>query len=303
VSDDGDSVAKKYLDLTVDEAAPAKPLQNTSTVSAESISLGEKVDITASATGGTAPYLYQVLYKQQSADKWSSAQSYGTNANVSIKPTKATVYDICVKVKDSKNKEVKKYFEVDVIDNTPKNLSTISASSIVLGENVVVTAKASGSTGFFQYAFYYKRVADSKWICRQSYKATSVATIKPSYAEPYDICVKVKDDKGTIAKKYFTLDVTNPAEELANVSAISATEVDAGDTVIVSAYASGSTGFYKYAVSFRADGEDEWIPVQDYSPENTVPFSLEKAGKYEVLVSVISSKGGEAKKTFNVTVL
>ena len=122
-----------------------------------------------------------------------------------MKPAKATTYDICVKVKDSSNTVVKKYFKVDVTQLT--NTSTLSTTSIKLGDTVQVSCSAKGSTGFYQYAVYYKKTSDTKWTTKQNYSGNYSTSIKPAKATTYDVCVKVKDNLNNEAKKYFILTV------------------------------------------------------------------------------------------------
>ena len=91
-----------------------EPLANTSTISATSIKLGETVTLTGKATGGIAPYQYQMVYKKVSDTKWTTKQNFSENTTVSIKPANATDYDVCIKVKDTTGTVEKKYFSVTV---------------------------------------------------------------------------------------------------------------------------------------------------------------------------------------------
>ena len=45
---------------------------------------------------------------------WTIKQNYSSNNTVTIKPIKATIYDVCVKVKDNQDNIVKRYFEITV---------------------------------------------------------------------------------------------------------------------------------------------------------------------------------------------
>ena len=240
-------------------------LSNNSTLSAETIKLGETITATAKATGGTGEYLYQVVYKQTTQSKWTAAQSYKANATVTFKPANAVTYDVCVKVKDSNNTEVKKFFTVKVTSDELKNVSTISAETINLGSTVTVNAKAIGSTGFYTYAV---------------------------------ICVKVKDDKGTIVKKYFTVNVT----DFTNTSTLSATEIKLGETIKVNCSATGSTGFYQYAIYYKKTSDTKWTTKQSYSSNNTATIKPAKATTYDVCVKVKDNQNNEVKKYFKVTV-
>ena len=273
-------------------------LENKSTISAETIKLGETVTANAKATGGTGEYLYQVVYKQTTQSKWTTAQSYKANSTVTFKPANAATYDVCVKVKDSNNTEIKKFFTVKVTSDELKNTSAISAKTINLGSTVTVNAKATGSTEFYTYAVYYKQKAQTKWTTKQDFKANNTVAVKPAKATTYDICVKVKDDKGTIVKKYFTVNVTN----FVNTSTLSATEIKLGSTVKVSCSATGSTGYYQYAVYYKKTSDTKWTTKQSYSSNNTVTIKPAKATTYDVCVKVKDNQNNEVKKYFKVTV-
>ena len=203
VKDSTGTENKKFFTVTV----KADSLTNDSTLSATSVTLGQTITAKGIGSGGTAPYRYQVVYKQTSQTKWTTAQTYQTNATVTFKPANATTYDVCVKVKDSTGKEVKKFFTVTVKKSTLTNNSTLSASSIALGSSISAKGVASGGTGTYTYAFYYKQTSQTKWTESQGFGTNNRVFIKPAKASTYDICVKVKDSAGTVVKKYFTLTV------------------------------------------------------------------------------------------------
>ena len=181
--------------------------KNTSTIAKTTITLGEKVSVTCSAKGGTAPYVYGVYYKKLSTEKWSTAQSYKDNTSVTFKPGAAVTYNVCVKVKDSKGKIEKKYFTVKVTKPL-ENKSIIDAETIKKGESVKVTGRANGGIAPYTYGVYYRKASSETWTTVQSYKSNAIVKITPTAAVEYDICVKVKDSAGKIEKKYFVLTVT-----------------------------------------------------------------------------------------------
>ena len=61
--------------------------------------------------------------------------------------------------------------------------------------------------GSYQYAVLYKKKSESKWTVRQGYKDNSEIIVRPYTNIDYDICIKVQDSNGTIAKKYFSVTV------------------------------------------------------------------------------------------------
>ena len=89
-------------------------VENTSTVNATAIKLGDTITMQGSATNGIAPYKYAFYYRKSGESKWVEKQKFDTNDVVSIKPNQATDYDICIKVQDAGGFVEKKYFVVTV---------------------------------------------------------------------------------------------------------------------------------------------------------------------------------------------
>ena len=274
-------------------------LVNNSGLSATSIELGDTIQVTADAEGGAGSYQYQVVYKQKSQSKWTTAQAYNENTTVTLKPANATEYDVCVKVKDSNGTEVKKFFTVSVT-NQLKNISTISKMEINLGDTVKVTAKASGGTGSYQYNVLYKQKSQSKWTTAQAYQVNADVSFKPAKATEYDVCVKVKDSKGTEVKKYFTVKVND--NTLTNISTISAENIALGDTVTVNAKATGSTGFYLYAVYYKKASDTKWVTKQDFKSNSIVTIKPSQATTYDICVKIKDDQKTIVKKYFTVNV-
>lgn len=182
------------------------PLQNKSTVSAETITLGKSVKITAAASGGKGGYTYAVYYKKASSDKYSLVKDFTSGTSFAINPKAAVAYNIKVIAKDSSGKQSSKVFNITV-KKPLTNDSSLSSESIKLGGTVRVTAKASGGTAPYTYGVYYKKASSEKWFTLQNYSSKTSVNIKPASAVKYDVCVKVRDSTGKIVKKYFTVSV------------------------------------------------------------------------------------------------
>ena len=183
---------------------------NISRIDNDNIIVGDSVTVNANAVFGDGDYTYAVLYKKKSDIKWTVKQNYSSNDVISVKPAKATDYDICVKVKDSNGTIKKKFFEVKVNDKL-KNTSTISAATIKKGETVTLKGSATGGMSYYnsyEYAVLYKKKSETKWTVRQGYSYKNEIIVRPYTNTDYDICIKVKDSEGNIAKKYFTVKVT-----------------------------------------------------------------------------------------------
>ena len=89
-------------------------LKNASTISATAITKGQTVTMTASATGGAAPYKYRYFCKPEGASGWTALTGTTTETSYTHKPARAISYQYAVKVADSTGKTVTKYFTVTV---------------------------------------------------------------------------------------------------------------------------------------------------------------------------------------------
>lgn len=200
------SFAEQYANENSIPFKELKDLANNSILDKNEIVLGTTVTVNAKADGGTGNCTYAVLYKKKAEKKWTVKQNYSTNNTIIIKPAKATDYDVCVKVKDSTGNIVKKFFDVKV-NAKLVNTSSISATTIKKGNTVTLKGSASGGMGSYKYAALYKKCYEKKWTVRQNYKDNSDIIVRPYTNTDYDICIKVQDENGTIAKKYFNVTV------------------------------------------------------------------------------------------------
>ena len=191
------------------------------------------------------------------------------------------------------------YFKVYDSSIPLNNTSILSAKTIKLGDKITINAKASGGTGDYTYAVYYKKASAEKWSTAQAYKANATISFKPAAAVKYDVCVKVKDSKGTIAKQYFTISVT---KELVNNSTLSATTVKKGSNVTVTAKATGGTGKYTYGIYYKKATSEKWTTAQSYGTNTAVTIKPAAAVKYDICVKVKDSSGKIVKKYFTLTV-
>ena len=296
VKDSNGTIVKDYFSVEVTATA----FTDTSSISADSISLGDTVTVNAASIGGTAPYSYAVFWKKVSASSWTTAQSFDSNATVSITPPAAGDYDICVKSKDSTGTAQKTYFKVAVKDAALKDTSVITADTITLGNSTTVKASATGGSGSYTYAVYYKNTTASAWTTVQGFSSNSAVDITPTAAGDYDICIKTKDSAGTVIKAYLTLHVTNGA--LRSTSTMSAQSIALGSSATVNASAEGGKAPYTYAVYYKNTTASAWTTVQGFSSNASVNVKPAAAGTYDICVKIKDSHGTIIKDYLTLTV-
>ena len=290
VKDAKNTVVVKSFTLTVSAA-----LVNNSKISATSITKGTTIKLTGAASGGTTPYKYAYVAKTP-AGEWKVIKDYSTSTSHSWTPASTGKYTVQVKVKDAKNTIVVKSFNLEVL--TPlTNTSKMSATTISKGSSVKLTGSATGSTGYYQYAFVTK-APNGNWYVLQDYSTTATYTFKPSSTGKYTVQIKVKDNKNNVKVKEFTLTVNT---ELVNTSKISATSITKGSSVKITGSATGSTGFYQYAYVAKTPA-GEWKVLRNYSTTATHTWTPASTGTYTVQVKVKDSVGTIKIKSFTLKV-
>ena len=275
-------------------------LSNTSTLSASSVALGKSVTITGKATGGTAPYQYAAYYKKASSSSYTAVRGYSTAATMTLTPAAATTYDVRVKVKDSVGTVVSKDFTLKVTASALSNTSTVSATSVTLGKAVTITGKATGGTAPYQYSAWYKKTSSSTYTLIRDFKSTSTMTLTPAVATTYDLRVKVKDAKGTVKNKDFTIKVT--ASALANASTVSATSVALGKSVTITGKATGGTAPYQYSAWYKKTSSSTYTLIRDFKSTSTMTLTPAVATTYDLRVKVRDAKGTVKNKDFTIKV-
>ena len=273
-------------------------LANNSTISNTKINKGDSVTLTGKATGGTSPYQYAFFVKHSTATGWTTIQSYDKTSTKIWKPAKTGKYQVCIKVKDANDTIVKKYFTLTV--NSPlTNNSTISNTTITKGNSITLTGKATGGTSPYTYAYCYKKSSSTVWTTAKTWSSTTSVSIKPAAATMYDVCIKVKDSKGTIVKKYFTVNVMVP---LTNNSTISSTTITKGNSITLTGKTTGGTSPYTYAYYYKKTSDQSWKTAKDWSSTTSVSIKPAYATTYDVCIKVKDSKGTVVKKYFTVNV-
>ena len=293
VKDSAGTITNKDFTVTVKKA-----LENNSTISVTSINLGDSLTLTGAATGGTSPYTYAVYYKQNSQTTWTTVQSYASTITKTITPKAATTYTVRVKVKDSAGTIVNKDFTVTVKKALANN-STISDTSINLGDSLTLTGAATGGTSPYTYAVFYKQNSQTTWTTVQSYASTITKTITPKAATTYTVRVKVKDSAGTIVNKDFTVTVKNP---LTNTSTVSATSISLGKSVTLKGSSTGGTGTKQYIYYYKLSTASAWTTLQGYSTATSATLTPSKTGTYDICIKVKDGSGTIVKKYFTLTV-
>lgn len=293
VKDNTGTTVPKYFTLTVNPK-----LSNKFSVSSNHITPNTSVTVTCAAAGGAGSYTYLVQYRKSGASSWTVKQNYSTNTSVSILFTSVGDYEVNVIIKDAlgdTNSAIKKVSVAAVL--TPK--LTIAKTSIVCGQSNTVSVSATGGTGGYTYAFYYKNSTSDSWSEKQAFSTNAKVDIKPANTGTYDVCAKVKDSYGTVQKAYGSFKVTAAVTVKASLSAAT---IIKGQSTTVTASASNGSGGYQYAVYLKKSDASNWTVKQDFGTNAKLAVKPSSDGKYQVCVKAKDSIGGIAKTYLDITV-
>ena len=187
------------------------------------------------------------------------------------------------------------------VDIVYEDENAYETGAIVLGTSVSFAAEGAGGSGDYTYAFYTRKEGDTKWTCRQGFKDNASITLTPEFTGNYEICVKVKDSTGNVAKVYPDLLVLNAFD---NTTTISAETIKKGKTVTVSCSAAGvAEDEAVYAVYYKKTTDKKWVTKQDYDENTEVTIKPANAADYIICVKAKNVNDGTiSKKYFNVKV-
>lgn len=287
-------------------------LVNNSTISAEEITLGESVTVNAAAQGGTGRYLYSYNYDDGLIEK---SPLIGKNSTIisnptsfTVTPTTAGVHTIKAIITDTSGKVQTKTFTVQVKDlyTELSNDSVVDKTTVPKDTTVSVTGAASGGSGDYKYAFYYKKSTSAAWqSIGEIYGKTTNVSFVPASVAKYLVKVNVKDSDGKVVTKQFTIDSVKPsATDLVNTSSLSDTTVVKNTQVTVTGSAKGGSGDYKYAFYYKKSTSAAWTLIgEEYGEAATAVVTPASAGTYSVRINVKDSSGTIAVKQINLTSL
>ena len=197
--------AEKQLKLSVNPA-----LVNKSKVSPSAMSYGEPVTLTGEGSGGTGSCQYAYFCKKTGSNSWYTIQALSARSSVTYTFKHTGTYDICVHVKDSTGVVAKKYLTVTVYP-TLRNRSSVAEKTILKGEELHLTGSATGGTGTYQFAYYCRKQGNTGWYTIMKYSDETEIAYAPRYASAYEVRIKVKDSRGTVRSKTFTVQVKKSA--------------------------------------------------------------------------------------------
>ena len=178
------------------------------------------------------------------------------------------------------------------------NTSQISTSAVTFGYSVTMKASSKGlDTKKCKYAFFYK-YEDESWTTIKPYSQDTVVDWTPEKMGKYQVCIKILCNS-KVYKKYFDMIVS---EELVNMSIISSSHIKTGESVMLTAKATGGLGGYTFAYYCKNTYSDWWTMLNDFKEATSMQWKPSESGEYDVCIKAKDSFGQISEKYFSLTV-
>ena len=254
---------------------------------------GDVINIQANASGGSSDYQYKLVVYNEDTGKWGVVRDYGETSGFTwvSSPGSRRFY---VKVKDSTGKEVLSSALISI----NKKLEA-KASYKYVNNNIEFTASGNYGSGNYQYKFIVYNVDTGKWGIVQDYssKNTCVWNASGASAGNRKFYVDIKDSNGTVARSAAMNVSTQTGLNVSLKS--SASQVNPGASVKLTANAAGGNGSYQYKFIVYNTATKQWGKVQDYSSSNTCTWVAGAAGTRQFYVDVKDASGKVVRSAVN----
>ena len=159
------------------------------------VNQGNKVSISAKATGGAGEYKYRFVVKANSS---TIVKNYSSANKATWTIAKAGKYSIIVYAKDKNGKIATKTIKGYKVNRALKvsSFKTSKASGKVSANTkITLKAKATGGAGSYYYRFGYKLKGTNKITYIGYYSDKNSATWKPKKKGTYTLYAYVLDEK------------------------------------------------------------------------------------------------------------
>jgi sugar lactone lactonase YvrE len=233
---DSSSGAPRVTSPTAQMTVNPAPSAGAITPSGPTIDSGQSVTLTASPSGGTAPYTYQWF----TGASCSTPVSGQTGASLMVLPSSTTTYSY--KVTDSAYYQTSHCSPGDTVGVDPHLTAgavTPGSPSIDSGQSITLTANGIGGTGSYSYQWY----AGAGCASIIPGQTGASLTVSPSSTTTYDY--KVTDSVLAVDCSDANSVTVNSALDVGSVSPASPS-VTGGQAVTLTATPSGGTVPYAY---------------------------------------------------------
>ena len=191
----------------------------------------------------------------------------------------------------------------DIVEDPIVNTSYISQYAVV-GSKIVFKGSATGGSGEYEYAYYYRKTSDSAWTTAGTqWTSTTMVTAKPGTNTVYEVCIKVRDanNTGNVVKKYLSFAANKTSTDLVCNGSVYKTIYKLGTTNYLTASSENASGDVKYKYEYRKASSWTYETIQDYSEDTSVSWDAPQTGSFTLRITAYDGTD-YAIRTINIKV-
>ena len=301
----GKVVRSSGVNVKVNGTTPAtKELTITAKSSEDSVTVGNKVTITAQASGGKGGYTYSYLVHNKDTNQWSRLTSAFTSSNTyTWKAGSKGNREFFAEVKDSTGKVVRSKAVTITAKKAAPALTIFAGASTYqtnMGNNVTIFGNASGGTGNYTYSYLVHNKDTNQWSrLTPSFIKNSTYTWKAGSAGNRDFFVEVKDSSGKVVRSSaVNIKIMEALKPLQSILQLNKDTAKTGDTITLSVTATGGQEPYTYSYLSHNKDTDQWTRLTaSFINNNSYSWTAENTGNMEFFAEVKDNTGKVARSS------
>lgn len=254
---------------------------------------GKKIEVTAEIEGDSSCLEYKFVWQRDNWQEWGVLQPFSNKNTVTWIPDSEGEYELIVDIRDETGKcqsykmnyEIKEHIWQYLGIETDKESPQEKYSGPI---NIHVNT--SGDNSHLKYKFVWQKNNWEEWGVLQAFSEETETIWQPSEIGDYEIIVDI-DDNGKYITESIPFSIVKVNWSCVGIETSPEEVQQLGKPVEILAKTEGNTEGLQYKFVWQKDGWKEWGVLQAFSGNNTVIWTPEALGEYEVIVDVIDRDG------------